>query len=118
MTWLTAKEVCKFKNNHLVVMETEQEWEFINKEIQTRQSGNQDEWFIGLYKILTIGKWTWVNRKPLTIDKWQSGKPKNSDFYSLLAKEYPAGMKGSFNSFKGNVQRGWICEEETGIILG
>ena len=99
-------------------METEREWEFINKEIQIRQSRKNDEWFIGLYRNLTTGNWTWLNRKPLTIDKWQYRRPKNTDFFSLMAKEWPSGMKGSFNSINLNVHRGWICEEETGIILG
>jgi len=117
-TWVQAYHACKFKNSYLVVMETEREWEFINKEIQIRQSRKNDEWFIGLYRNLTTGNWTWLNRKPLTIDKWQYRRPKNTDFFSLMAKEWPSGMKGSFNSINLNVHRGWICEEETGIILG
>jgi len=94
-------------------METEQEWEFVNKEIQTRAGKKENEWFIGLYKNETTGHWTWVNGKQLTIDKWQRNKPKDNEFYVLMAKEYPKGSKGSFNSFNLNVYRGWICEEET-----
>ena len=98
-------------------METEQEWEFITKEIQTRQSGRYDEWFIGLYRNLSTRKWTWVNGKALTISKWRKDRPLNGDFYTLMAKEYPKGFKGSFNSIKGNDYKAWICEEETGINL-
>ena len=96
-------------------METEREWEFINKEIQSRNSGRQSEWHIGLYKNFTSGNWTWVNKKAVTIDKWQDDKPRHSDYYTLIAQEWPQGFKGTFNSIKGNINRGWICEEETGI---
>ena len=96
-------------------METEKEWEFINKEIQTRRADQYDEWHIGLFRNLTTGRWTWINGKPLTIDKWQKNKPRVNDSYTLIAKEWPPGHNGSFNSITGNVYRAWICEEETGI---
>ena len=98
-------------------MESEQEWEFINKEIQTRKAARFNEWYIGLYRNLTTGKWTWINGKPLTIDKWQINKPLAGDSYTLMAKEFPPGHNGSFNSISGNILRGWICEEETGIKI-
>ena len=87
-------------------METQREWEFINKEIQTRKSGNNNEWHIGLYRNLTTGKWTWLNSRTVTINKWQKYKPLDSDLFALMSKEWPAGLKGSFNSIKGNVYRG------------
>ena len=86
--------------------------------IQNRKGAISDEWHIGLYRKLTTGKWTWINGKPLTIDKWQENKPGDTDSYALIAKEMPDGKKGSFNSIRGNVYRGWICEEETGINKG
>ena len=96
-------------------METEREWEFINKEIQTRKAAKYDEWHIGLYRDLITRNWTWVNGKPLTINKWQIYKPGANDSYTLIAKEFPPGHTGSFNSITGDIYRGWICEEETGI---
>ena len=33
----------------------------------------------------------------------------------MIAKESPAGLKGSFRSIKGDVKQWWICEEETGM---
>lgn len=105
---------CKLNNKDLVVIETEREWEFITMEIQTRKSGKYNEWYIGLYKSLITGNWTWINGKPLTIDKWQENTPNDSDSYTLMAKEWPTGFKGSFKSIIGNTYRGWICEEVTG----
>ena len=96
-------------------METEQEWEFIKNAIQNREGSEYGEWFIGLEMNIATRNWTWVNGKSLTIDKWEVSNPDPSDFYGMIHKEFPAGIKRSFSSVKGNVQRGWICEKESGI---
>ena len=98
-----------------MVMETEQEWEFINKEIQTQISGRENEWHIVLYRNLTAKKWTWINGKTVTIDKWQKDQPQDLDLYTVMARESSDGVKGSFSSIKGDIKRGWICEEKTGM---
>ena len=96
-------------------MESEQEWQFITNEIQNKTGRN--EWFIGLEKNSTTRKWTWINGKSVTIDKWSNVgiNPDPSDSYGLIHKEYPDGFKGSFSTLKGDLKRGWICEKETGI---
>ena len=96
-------------------METEQEWEFIKNAIQNREGSILGEWFIGLEMNITTKNWTWVNGKSLTIDKWLRSNPDPNDFYGMIHKEFPAGIKGSFSTVIGNVQRGWICEKESGI---
>ena len=58
--------LCKYHNKHLVVMETEQEWEFIKNAIQNRVDSKYGEWFIGLEMNITSGNWTWINGEPLT----------------------------------------------------
>jgi len=68
-----------------------------------------------LFKNLTTGNWTWVNGKPLTLNKWQPHKPGKDDKYALMAKEWPPGFYGLFNNINKRIYRGWICEEETGI---
>ena len=120
MTWLQAISSCEYNNGSLVAMETLQEWEFINETIKDLTSGQYNEWHIGLSRNLTTGNWTWINGRPLTIDKWQKHKPGKNESYALIAREFPLGSYGSFNSIKDNIQRGWICEEETGVnnLLG
>ena len=119
-TWAQARSWCEYYNKSLVAMETLQEWEFINKTIKDLTSGQFNEWHIGLFKNVTTGNWTWINGRPLTIDKWQKNNPGRDDFYALIAREFPRGSYGSFYSIMGNVQRGRICEEETGMnnLLG
>ena len=100
-------------------MESEQEWQFITNEIQNKTGIPHNEWFIGLEKNSTTNRWTWINGKSVTIDKWSDAgirvNPDPADSYGMIHKEYPDGFKGSFSTFKDSVYRGWICEEETGI---
>ena len=96
-------------------METIEEWEFINGSLKDQIGSRYNEWYIGLLKNPTTGKWTWINGRPLTFDKWQPGNPGNGDLYVLIEKEYPFGSFGSFNGINEHLYRGWICEEQTGI---
>ena len=41
--------------------------------------------------------------------------PDPEDSYGMIFKEYPKGLKGTFGTFRGDLRRGWIFEEETGI---
>ena len=67
---------------------------------------------------MTTGKWTWINGKTVTIDKWQKDQPQDGNFYALMARESSNGVNGSFSSLKANINRGWICQEQTGIYIG
>ena len=96
-------------------METIKEWEFINSSLKDQIGSYENEWHIGMLKNKATGNWSWINGKPLTFDKWQKTEPKEQAFYVLIAKEFPSGSFGSFNSINTNTHRGWICEEETGI---
>ena len=96
-------------------METIEEWEFINSSLKDQIGIRYNEWHIGLLKNQTTGDWSWINGKPLTFDKWQPEKPEETSSYVLIAKDYPPGFFGSFNSIKKELPRAWICEEQTGI---
>ena len=96
-------------------METIEEWEFINGSLKDQIGSAFNEWHIGLLKNKTTGNWSWINGRPLTFDKWQPKRRGQDEFFVLIAKEYPRGFFGSFNSINKVPQRGWICEEETGI---
>ena len=48
-------------------------------------------------------------------DKWEGSNPDPADHYGIIHEELPSGIKGSFSTVKENVQRGWICEKESGI---
>ena len=114
-SWPNAREWCEVNNKSLVVMETIEEWEFINGSLKDQIGSRYNEWHIGLFRNPFTGNWNWINGRPLTFDKWLPNEPHRSDLYVLIAKEYPTGSFGSFNSISRNVHRGWICEEQTGI---
>ncbi|XP_015750194.1 PREDICTED: C-type lectin domain family 17, member A-like [Acropora digitifera] len=102
-SWPRAREWCESNNKSLVVMETIEEWEFINSSLKDQIGNALKEWHIGLVINLTTGNWSWINGKPLTFDKWQPYKPGQSDLYVLIAKEFPTGSFGSFNSIRGGL---------------
>ena len=112
LNWKKANESCEATNKHLVVMETEREWQFITDEIRMLDTKMKyKEWHIGLFN--ARGNWTWINGKPLTLNKWQEKEPGSDDLYGLIHKEYPLSSYGTFSGNKG-ITRGYICEQETG----
>ena len=110
-SWQKANESCEATNKHLVVMETEREWQFITDEIGNRNT-KYNEWHIGLFN--ASGNWTWVNGKPLTLNKWQKNEPGPDDLYGLIHTNFPKCSYGTFSSHTGVIQRDYICEQETG----
>ena len=111
LNWKKANESCEATNIHLVVMETEAEWRFITDQIG-KLDIEYNEWHIGLFN--ASGNWTWINGKPLTLNKWQKNEPGPEDLYGLIHKNFPVGSNGTFSSAKGVIHRGYICEQETG----
>ena len=115
-TWRKARTSCKDNKKDLVAIETEREWQFITNELKNRTT-RKNEWHIGLFWNLTVTNWTWVNRKPLTTKKWRDSEPNRNSHYALIAKEWPTGSYGKFDSIRNDIKRAWICEEETALII-
>ena len=67
--WEENWSVCYYQGGHLVFIETEEEWQFINYEIQKRGSWNTSAWHIGLWKRGVV--WTWKTGEQLNISKWR-----------------------------------------------
>ena len=110
-TWSENRQKCQGKGGDLVSTETEEEWSFINGEIQKRSAEPRDEWHIGLKK----GQddvWKWVNGKSLTISKWQvtEGQPSGDGDVTVMAKAYPSETQGLFNDIGDRRPRAYICE--------
>ncbi|KAJ7392887.1 C-type lectin domain 4 member E [Desmophyllum pertusum] len=113
-TWTENRNTCKGDGGDLVSMETEEEWQFINDEIQHRSIAYLNEYHIGLEK--NGGDWTWINGGPLTISKWQvtHGEPSGDGDVAVMSKDYPPGTQGLFNDLPDYFKRAFICEMPRG----
>jgi hypothetical protein len=102
-----------------VSLETEKEWSTINDEIQQRNTDLPyfNEWHIGLTNL--TGTFRWINNESLIYDRWQSGEPEHLAYkpFVTMAKNWPIGKHGLFNSLRGDIPRARICEYRRGKYL-
>ena len=118
-SWQWSRHDCRRQGGDLVSFETEEEWNFINDEIQRRNSTKcKNKWSIGLTK--RAGNWTWVNGGPLTIRKWGIGEPSSEHDVAFMYKLNNNGERGVFGSVNrtrwGN-QQAYICEISKGELI-
>ncbi|XP_066022614.1 CD209 antigen-like protein A [Pocillopora verrucosa] len=114
--WLWAREAGQNQGGDLVSIETEDEWNFINDQIQRRNTTYyKNKWSIGLTK--KAGNWTWVNGRPLTICKWEQGEPRGEHDAAFMYKRSSNGEQGVFGGFNVIImayQHAYICEISEG----
>ena len=108
--WNNSRRVCNDQGFDLVSIETEEEWQFINDEIQKRGTWNASAWHIGLWKI--SGVWTWLSGEQLNISKWRDSEPDGTDDYAEISKN-----GGLFNGISRNDKNAYICEIPGGKII-
>jgi hypothetical protein len=92
-------------------METEDEWTFINSEIQKRNVVI-NEWLIGLIK--KQSEWKWISNHSLTIDKWQENEPNGDGLCVVMAKNWPIGTQGLWKDLPCFISGMLICEYTKG----
>ena len=107
--WSFNKFVCSDQGGYLVSIETEEEWQFINHEIQKRGAWNASAWHIGLWK--RGGVWTWKNGEQLNISKWRDSEPDGNDTRAEISKN-----GGLFNGISSDDNNAFICEIPGGKI--
>ena len=88
-----------------MTMETDDEWEFVKNRSQTERPPLERLWNIGLYRNESTRIWTWVNGKPLTIEKWRVSE--TSDAW----RRYASLKDGLIHKFRPYNLAGYICEE-------
>ena len=115
-SWNWNRFVCKSQGGDLISIETEEEWNFINNQIQRRNETNYgNKWSIGLIK--KAGNWTWMGGKPLTISKWGQGEPSCEHDAAFMSKPFSNGERGVFSNVNptrwGNLTA-YICEISKG----
>ena len=118
LSWLWNRETCRSQGKDLVSIETEEEWTFINDEIQRRKatcSSSIHMWSIGLTK--NAGNWTWVSGRPLTICKWGKGEPSGENDAAFMYKRSSHGERGVFGSGGRIWGQTYICEISMGRLF-
>ena len=118
--WSSKRFACQSQEGDLVSIETEEEWNFINNEIQRLNTTNYENiWDIGLTK--KAGNWTWVNGRPLTIYKWGQGEPSGEHDIAAIYKWSSNGERGVFGNFGEGRTKGdnyaYICEISKGKLF-
>ena len=107
--WYNNANVCYLQGGYLVSIETEEEWQFINQEIQKRGTWNTSAWHIGLGKM--GGVWTWESGEQLNISKWRDSQLDDRDDRAEISKN-----RGLFNSISWGDKNAFICEIPGGKI--
>ena len=107
--WDNNNRACSDQKGYLVSIETEEEWQFINWEIQKRGTWNTSAWHIGLEK--KGGVWTWLSGETLNISKWRDSEPGGNDKRAEISKN-----GGLFNSISKLSRNAYICETPGGKI--
>ena len=107
--WFYNNRVCSDQKSYLVSIETEEEWKFINREIQKRGTSNASAWHIGLEK--KGGVWTWLSGEQLNISKWRDSEPGSNDQRAEISKN-----GGLFDSISTLSENAYICETPGGKI--
>ncbi|CAH3159228.1 unnamed protein product, partial [Pocillopora meandrina] len=110
--WHLNRDICQSQGGDLVSIETEEEWNFINNEIQRRNTSScKNKWSIGLMK--EDGNWAWVNGRPLTVSKWGGGEPSGEHDVGFMYKRFSNDKRGLFGSVNREIwtnQHAYICE--------
>ena len=116
LTWPAARKSCQYYGGDLVSVETEQEWQTLEDQIQKRSNRFNSSWHIGL-RINSSGNWTWVSGKPLIINRWQPWQPRDGAPYAVMVTNYSPVTKGFVNSVRGSIIAGFICEKPAGNLF-
>ncbi|XP_004455316.1 C-type lectin domain family 4 member E isoform X2 [Dasypus novemcinctus] len=74
LTWTLSLKNCSDMGGHLVVINTQEEQEFL-----FHQKPRKREFYIGLTDQMTEGKWQWVDGTPFdeSLSFWDEGEPNN-----------------------------------------
>ncbi|XP_034554057.1 CD209 antigen-like protein D isoform X2 [Notolabrus celidotus] len=73
--WIQSHEECQKFNANLVVIESQEEQEFINNHTEKYHDENHGYW-IGLSKKEETGTWSWLDGSNLTVEYWRD-QPSN-----------------------------------------
>nr|XP_046254655.1 C-type lectin domain family 12 member B-like isoform X2 [Scatophagus argus] len=104
--WKDSHNECRKTNADLVVIESQEEQEFINNHTKAYSDVNHGYW-IGLSKMDDM--WTWVDRSNFTVAYWKTEK---AGYKTSCALSQPhADPLANWHKASCDMKNRWICEQ-------
>ncbi|XP_045899616.1 C-type lectin domain family 4 member M-like isoform X1 [Micropterus dolomieu] len=104
MGWQGSRDQCKQKMADLVVIESQEEQEFINNHTKDYKHG----YWIGLSYRNTMDTWMWVDGSNFTLMYWVTQQPGNQGYCALTPPS--ADPLANWHKVNCNLRNRWICE--------
>ena len=109
-TWFENSDYCRSRGGYLISIETNEEWNFINRNIQNLSGWRKKSWHIGLSK--KSGDWIWESGKSLNISKWEnSEEPRKECSHAAILISKNGSL---FKSIFSRNRDAYICEMHGG----
>ncbi|XP_067417521.1 low affinity immunoglobulin epsilon Fc receptor-like [Emydura macquarii macquarii] len=102
--WSYAKQACKDQCAQLIIIENQQEQEFLTK------NSNGKNYWIGLNDINKEGTFKWIDDSSVSYSNWNKGEPNNHPSDEDCVHMYGYGKWNDASC--GMNQDGWICEKK------
>jgi len=100
VNWRKAQKEAAEIGGHLVVINSEEENEFIARRLIEREA------YIGLHDQTTEGTYTWVNGDPLNYTKWKPSQPNGGESENVAEMD----AQGYWYDVSGNMKREFVVE--------
>ncbi|XP_074990247.1 C-type lectin domain family 17, member A-like [Calonectris borealis] len=103
MSWSDAKEICADQGAHLVVINSDQEQNFLRDNIN-----NSSTYWLGVTDELEEGSWVWTNGDRMSLsywNTWKENKDKDQKDCGII------GPDGIWNDDRCSHSNHWICEK-------
>ncbi|KAM4555707.1 uncharacterized protein PAE49_014685 [Odontesthes bonariensis] len=104
--WTESREDCIAAGADLVIIDSQDEQEFVNKLLDV----NQNVW-IGLTDSLNEGTWMWVDGSPVTTTHWEPGQPNSFSGDQDCGEFLQSSQEGKWNDDGCFSKQSWICEK-------
>uniref|UniRef100_A0A3B1JAG9 C-type lectin domain-containing protein n=1 Tax=Astyanax mexicanus TaxID=7994 RepID=A0A3B1JAG9_ASTMX len=105
--WYNSRKECKDRGTDLLIINSREEQEFINKEF-----GRTEAW-IGLTDEKTEKVWKWVDGSPLTTKFWWAGEPNDyqNDDCAITSYQKAKSDLLTWADYPCEHPVSWICEK-------
>ncbi|XP_049328042.1 CD209 antigen-like protein C [Astyanax mexicanus] len=104
-TWSESREDCLGKGADLVIINSEEEQEFLVKTLDKERA------WIGLIRSDSEVAWEWVDGSELTTNYWSRGEPNNHKDSEHCAEFRGIPIKNNWNDRQCTITGGWVCEK-------